>query len=98
MCKVRSACQQGRCGPTDSMASSGKYRHSTQLMMAVHATASSLSSPSDPWHVGGGPQVHKGFYIRENKFVAVKKINVFERVCCARLLSACCMMPCCCST
>jgi hypothetical protein len=25
-------------------------------------------------------QVHKGFLIRDNKFVAIKKINVFERV------------------
>nr|BBC28469.1 serine/threonine-protein kinase [Yamagishiella unicocca] len=28
---------------------------------------------------GASSIVHKGFYIRENKFVAVKKINVFER-------------------
>lgn len=49
-------------------------------------------------------QVHKGFFIRENKFVAVKKINVFERVrvlphrqagaCMHGLRPACTPLPC----
>lgn len=41
--------------------------------------------PLNPYHcllacLRSRRQVHKGFYIAQNKFVAIKKINAFERV------------------